>query len=114
MEDTMKDKLRVLIVLVFGYAACASAPVRSYAQQTPVTHHHYIVVDMGSLGGPGSIVYEQVTRSLNNVGTFNACADTPNLDPNNPQNPYFRYPDGVIDPYIQHVFQWKLGEKTDL
>ncbi len=110
----MKYKIRILAALVLGLAACASLPAGSSAQQTPVTHHHYIVVDMGSLGGPGSIVYEQGTRSLNNVGTFNGCADTPNLDPNNPQNPYFGYPDGIIDPYIQHVFQWKLGEKTDL
>ncbi len=86
----MKYKIRILAALVLGLAACASLPAGSSAQQTPVTHHHYIVVDMGSLGGPGSIVYEQGTRSLNNVGTFNGCADTPNLDPEYDTGPIHR------------------------
>src|SRR6266478_4652234 len=110
----MKDRIRIITALAVGFAAYASAPSRSYAQQTPTTHHHYVVVDMGSLGGPGSIVYEQGTRSLNNQGTFTGAADTPNLDPNNPQNPCSGYPDNTIDPYIQHVFRWELGEKADL
>ena len=110
----MKDKLRVLIALVFGFAACASAPLRSSAQQTPTTHHHYVVVDAGTLGGPDSIVYEPGVRSLSNRGTLTSCADTPNLDFNNPQSPDFTYPDGVIDPYIQHSFQSKRGEIEDL
>src|SRR5260370_22325657 len=110
----MKLKIRILMALVFGFAACASAPFRSYAQQIPTTHHHYVVVDAGTFGGPGSIVYEAATRSLNNQGTFTGAADTPNLDPNSPQNPCSGYPDATIDPYIQHVFRWELGEKTDL
>lgn len=97
-----------------GVAACAFAPVRDYAQQTPTTHHHYVVVDAGTFGGPDSIVYEPGVRSLSNRGTLTSCADTPNLDPNNPQNPAFTYPDGIIDPYIQHSFQWELGKLTDL
>ncbi len=110
----MKHKIKILTALVVGFAACASAPLRSYAQQTPTTHHHYVVVDVGTFGGPGSIVYEAATRSLNNQGTFTGAADTPNLDPNNPQNPCSGYPDNTIDPYIQHVFRWELGEKADL
>jgi probable HAF family extracellular repeat protein len=85
----------------------------SQLQKKP-QHHHYKLVDMGALGGPQSIVFEIGTRYLNNHGTFAACADTPNFDPNNPQNPYFLYPDFVIDPYIQHVFSWKKGKVTDL
>src|SRR5260370_8105565 len=100
----MKDKLRVLIALVFGFAACASAPLRSSAQQTPTTHHHYVVVDAGTLGGPDSIVYEPGVRSLSNRGTLTSCADPPNLDSNNPQSPHFTYPHRVINPYIPHHF----------
>jgi probable HAF family extracellular repeat protein len=114
LEDTMKEKLRMAMVLAFGLAVLASASDRSCAQEISSVHHHYIVVDMGSLGGPGSIVFEQGTRSLNNQGTFTGAADTPNLDPNSPQNPCSAYPDGNIDPYVQHVFRWELGEKTDL
>jgi probable HAF family extracellular repeat protein len=100
-----------LLTLVISTAASAQ---NSVAQNHSVKHHHYIVVDMGSLGGPNSIVYEQGTRSLNNHGTFTGAADTPNLDPNSPQNPCSGYPDFTIDPYIQHVFRWERGEKTDL
>jgi probable HAF family extracellular repeat protein len=114
MEDAMKNKIKMLAVLAFGFVALAFGAVRSYAEDKPTTHHHYIVVDMGSLGGPNSIVYEQGTRSLNNQGTFTGAADTPNLDPNSPQNPCSAYPDGIIDPYVQHVFRWESGEKTDL
>ena len=110
----MKHKIRILTALVVVFAACASAPVYSYAQQTPTTHHHYVVVDAGTLGGPDSIVFEPGNRSLNNQGTLTGSADTPNLDFNNPQNPFSTYPDGVIDPYIQHSFQSKRGEITDL
>jgi probable HAF family extracellular repeat protein len=100
-----------LLTLAISTAASAQ---NSVAQIHSVKHHHYIVVDMGSLGGPDSIVYEQGTRSLNNHGTFTGAADTPNLDPNSPQNPCSGYPDFTIDPYIQHVFRWERGEKTDL
>ncbi len=110
----MKHRIRIITALALGYAECASAPSRSYAQQAPTTHHHYVVVDMGSFGGPGSIVYEAATRSLNNQGTFTGAADTPNLDPHSPQNPCSAYPDFTIDPYIQHVFRWESGVKTDL
>jgi hypothetical protein len=118
LEDAMRERIRIITALVFGLATLAMPLVVS-AQNTATQnkntkHHHYVVVDMGSLGGPGSIVYEQGTRSLNNQGTFAGAADTPNLDPNSPQNPCSGYPGFGIDPYIQHVFRWELGEKTDL
>ncbi len=110
----MNHRIRIITALAFGFAFWTSTPVPNYAQQAPTTHHHYVVVDMGGLGGPNSIVYEQGTRSLNNQGTFTGAADTPNLDSNSPQNPCSGYPDFTVDPYIQHVFRWELGETTDL
>src|SRR5229473_3054973 len=110
----MNHRIRIITALAFGFAFWTSTPVPNYAQQAPTTHHHYVVVDMGGLGGPNSIVYEQGTRSLNNQGTFTGAADTPNLDSNSPQNPCSGYPDFTVDPYIQHVFRWEVGESTDL
>lgn len=66
MQGAMKDKIRAITVLAFGFAALAFGPARGYAQDNPTAHHHYIVVDMGSLGGPDSIVFEVGTRALNN------------------------------------------------
>lgn len=90
---------------------CLAAQDRSEEKHR---HHHYKLIDMATLGGPQSIIYEQGTRSLNNHGTFTGCADRRNLDLNKPQNPYFLYPDNVLDPYIQHVFEWEEGKKIDI
>jgi probable HAF family extracellular repeat protein len=106
------------IVSVLLLDAALSAPLRCQAQPATLhlnpVHHHYKLIDMGTLGGPQSIVFEQGTRSLNNRGTLSGCADTPVFDPDNPQNSYFLYPDAELDPYIQHVFQWRNGKVTDL
>jgi probable HAF family extracellular repeat protein len=109
---------RLWFAVLFAGLLAGMSPTRADGQESPLQqqpqHHHYKLVDMGALGGPQSIVFELNTRNLNNQGTFAACADTPNLDPNNPQTPYFGYPDFQIDPYIQHVFNWKKGKVTDL
>jgi probable HAF family extracellular repeat protein len=110
----MREKLRMATALAFGLALCASAPVRSYAQEKPSAHHHYKLIDLGTLGGPQSVIFETATRPLNNRGTVVGCADTSNLDPNNPQNPYFLFVEGVVDPFIQHVFEWHEGIHSDL
>jgi probable HAF family extracellular repeat protein len=105
------------VVLLAGLVA-GTCPTRADGQESQLKekpqHHHYKLVDMGALGGQQSVVFEVNVRYLNNSGIFAACADTPNFDPNNPQNPYFGYPDFQIDPYIQHVFNWKKGKVTDL
>lgn len=108
---------KIIATTLFTLAISAAATAQTQtavAQDKNTKHHHYVVVDMGSLGGPGSITFEVGTRALNNQGTFTGAADTPNLDPNSPQNPCSAYPDFAVDPYIQHVFRWELGEKTDL
>lgn len=93
-------------------------PLAVAAQAAPTknrtTHHHYKLIDLGTLGGPQSVIFEQATRPLNNQGTVVSCADTSNLDPDNPQNPYFIYPDNKLNPYIQHISRWRDGTKTDL
>lgn len=106
---------RIIATALFTLAISSTSRAQnSVSEVHAAKHHHYLVVDMGSLGGPDSVVFEVGTRALNNQGTFTAAADTPNLDPNSPQNPCSAYPDFAVDPYIQHVFEWKRGEKTDL
>lgn len=117
----MKSGKPTFFIAMLLFAALVLAglgvPTRVIAQEQKDhhgEHHHYKLVDMGTLGGPQSIIYEQGTRSLNDHGTFTGCADTPSLDPNSPQNSYFVYPDNILDPYIQHVFEWEEGETTDV
>ena len=106
-------------VIVMTTLALLTMPVAIAAQANTTQnhkakHHHYQLIDLGTLGGPQSIIFEQATRPLNNQGTVVSCADTSNFDPSNPQNPYFGYPDSKVDLYIQHISQWRDGEKTDL
>lgn len=110
-------KFKNLTLLAVTLVGVLALPIWLAAQDNPDgnhRHHHYQLIDLGTLGGPQSIIYEAATRPLNNQGTVTGCADTSTLDPNNPQNPYFAYPNGVVDPYIQHVFRWRDGVLTDL
>jgi probable HAF family extracellular repeat protein len=95
-------------------------PLWTVAQDNPTQdhkskHHQYKLKDLGTLGGPQSIIFG-LTRPLNTQGVVTGCADTSILDPNNPQNPYFFQPNysGGLDPYIQHAFQWQNGILSDL
>jgi probable HAF family extracellular repeat protein len=75
-------------------------------------HHppRYRLVDVGTLGGPGSFV----SAFNNNLNKFRPlltnCADTAQLNPNFPDNdnPYLNFP------YLQHGFRWSSGHLTDL
>lgn len=106
----------VVVITLFALAM----PVGMAAQDIPSQdhkskHHQFKLKDLGTLGGPQSIIFG-LTRPLNNRGVVTGCSDTSTLDPNNPKNPYFsqpNYPNG-LDPYIQHAFQWKDGVLNDL
>lgn len=112
----MKHKIRILTALMLGFAALAM-PLASFAQnnQAPVgpQHHHYKVVDLGTLGGPQSFLNEEGNptfpgaHALNRAGAVAAIGDTSTPDPFNP-NCYGADCDTV------HVFAWKAGVQTDL
>jgi probable HAF family extracellular repeat protein len=75
-------------------------------------NHHYRLVDLGTFGGPQSIVLA-AGQVLNNQGMVAGCADTPTHDPNFPNfNPFLNPP--APDPFIFHAFQWQKGVLTDL
>lgn len=105
--------LAIAVITILSFPPALVAQDAS-AQSKRAERHHYKLVDLGTLGGPQSIIYEAATRPLNNRGTLTGCADTSTLDPNNPQNPYFAYPNNVVDPYEQHVFRWHDGVQADL
>jgi probable HAF family extracellular repeat protein len=104
----MKDKLRILTVLAFGFAVLASAPARSYAQNQSKSYHHYRLVDLSTLGGPQSYMFE-LTGPLSSNGSVAACADLATLDPSNPPSPAF-----LGDAYLQHGVKWTDGKLKDL
>jgi uncharacterized membrane protein len=104
----MRTKTLILAAVIALLAA--AVPRRLIAQSTPAhgSHHHYRLIDIGTLGGPQSRVDYQYP--INNAGTVSGSADT--ADPNpfyGNDNPFF-----FSDRFIQHAFLWKDGVLTDL
>ncbi|HWS95286.1 MAG TPA: hypothetical protein VN620_02260, partial [Candidatus Methylomirabilis sp.] len=99
---------------ILAVTADAQETVHVTAQDnagTKAGHHHYLLVDLGTLGGPDSIIFGE-TGPLNNRGMVSSCATTSVLDPNYPNiNPYFT---ARGDSYIQHAFVWRDGVLSDL
>ena len=101
-------KLSMVIAIVFAVLAIS---LQVAAQKYYARHHHYKLIDLGTLGGPDSIIFG-LTVPLNNRGMVSSCATTSVLDPNYPNiNPYFSAPG---DSYIQHAFLWQDGVLSDL
>src|SRR5215469_13660344 len=76
---------------------------------SPTKHHQYKLIDLGTFGGPSSIIFG-ATGPVNNLGQVTSCADTAIPDPYVPNgNPYFGQ-----DPLVQHAFFWSHGVLGDL
>lgn len=101
--------------LTYGIAisfALLAMSLQLAAQEEHAKHHHYKLIDLGTLGGPDSIVFG-LTGPLNNRGMVSSCATTSVQDPNYPNiNPYFSTAPGAS--YIQHTFLWQDGVLLDL
>ena len=77
-------------------------------QKREKTHHHYVLKDLGTLGGPSSFFFTNpIARFVNNRGTVVGVADTPALDPMAPNC-------AGPDCHLIHGFQWRQGVLTDL
>jgi probable HAF family extracellular repeat protein len=101
---------------VVSLCAALALPVRLAAQEQKEeknAHHHYKVVDLGTLGGPQSFLNEEGvplfpnTYVLNRAGVVAAIGDTATPDPFNPL--CFGQDCDVI-----HAFSWVDGVQTDL
>ena len=117
MQSTRLDArfATCLAIALLVFAIVPLAAQNDPSQSHNPKHHQYKLIDLGTLGGPQSIIFG-LTRPLNNEGEVAGCADTSTLDPNNPQNPYFFQPNysGGFDPYIQHAFRWENGVLRNL
>jgi probable HAF family extracellular repeat protein len=106
----MKSRIGTFQALICILAAL-TIPVRAAGQEGKKKgHHHYILKDLGTLGGPKSTGTE-FQQILNDRGAFVGGADT--LSPNpypNCFNP-FNFP---VECNVQHAFEWRDGELIDL
>jgi probable HAF family extracellular repeat protein len=83
-------------------------------QEQNARHRRYILVNLGTLGGPQSVVSGFLTRLLNSQGTVAGCADTATADPNYPDFNFSGFSPATPDPFIFHAFRWRERAITDL
>jgi probable HAF family extracellular repeat protein len=110
-------KSKTLCIIAMTLFAALAIPIHLAAQnnqESKPKHHHYKLIDMGTLGGPQSYVnagsgneFGNFASIVNNRGTMTGSADTSTQDP----FPGFCFND---DCFVSHTFEWKIGVKTDL
>jgi uncharacterized membrane protein len=108
----MKSKLMWFTVMTLF--AALTIPLRLTAQEQEKKHTRYKLLDLGTLGGPQSVVSGALTQLLNNRGTVAGCSDTPTADPNYPDFNFQGFSPATPDPQIFHGFRWQEGAMTDL
>jgi probable HAF family extracellular repeat protein len=104
----MKARLSAWLTALTVIAALA-LPGRAAAQQHWAAPYPYILIDLGTFGGPHSSLDLPATP-INAQGIVLGTADTTIADTDYPNfNPYMGQ-----DPYITHAFAWHKGVLTDL
>jgi probable HAF family extracellular repeat protein len=82
-------------------------PALLSAQRLPSQHHHYKLIDTGTLGGPTSSLGFEGERDVNNRGTVVSLAETTIPDPYAPNCL-------LSDCFVGHAVSWQNGVLTDL
>lgn len=110
-------KLPLFLILMSSLSAVLAVPTLSFGQnaqaQVAPQHHHYKVVDLGTLGGPQSFFNEGGVPTfpgstvLNRAGAVTGISDTSAPDPFNP----FCYGQ---DCDVMYAFRWQDGVQTNL
>jgi len=101
--------IAVILVATLATSRWLAAQVQT-EEHSKKEHHHYTLIDLGTLGGPHS--YGSVNgdgfQLLNNAGVVASSADTALSDPNAPNS--------CFDPdcFRAHAFRWEDGVMTDL
>src|SRR5271169_5478479 len=109
-------KPRNLLLLLTVLVITLASPIWLAAQKQQdglehgKEHHHYKLIDLGTLGGPSA--YRSINapgyQIINDVGVVSFAADTVMPDPNAPNLCYFH------DCFVGHAARWENGEVRDL
>jgi probable HAF family extracellular repeat protein len=97
--------MKFRMLLTFGVlTAIAASQLDGQDLPKANKHHHYKLVDLGTLGGPNSQVNGlEAIRDISRRGTVTGAADTTTTDP-------FCF----VDCFVNHAFAWRNGKLTDL
>lgn len=92
----------IILFAVITFVSLLGIPTRVAGQQ----HHHYKLIDLGTLGGPTNSLGFEGERDLNNRGLVVSLADTPLADP--------YAPSCFLDCFLAHAVEWRDGALSDL
>jgi probable HAF family extracellular repeat protein len=104
-------------IITLAVLAAMALPVRPAAQEQREQkngHHHYQLIDIGSLGGPNTYLSGPGIQTLNNRGTVAAYANTAAANPNANCAIPFNANGGGGDCFVEHAVVWRNGTLTDL
>jgi len=100
-------KFRTLTTVVLAtWLLANAATIRLFAQEHG-QHHHYKLIDLGSLGGPGGGIVGPSTGPLNNRGMILGGSDTSNADPFAPNHCFY-------DCFVDRSILWFNGHEIEL
>jgi probable HAF family extracellular repeat protein len=109
VTDSASSKQSANYTITINPAAAAVAnSTSSLPQEQKSEHHHYKLIDMGTLGGPNSSLDWPFGRNINSSGTTISEAETAFGDPFAPN--CLQAPDCLVD----RGLQWKDGASTDM
>lgn len=96
---------RFIAMTFFAVALAVGVAAQDAAQNHTAKHHHYKLIDLGTLGGPNSSVtfLGYTNKTMDSHGTVVGIADTSTADPF-----------CMVDCFVNHAFQWRNGISTDL
>jgi hypothetical protein len=97
-------------ITAVSFCAALAMPFGSFAQEQDATHHHYKLVDTGTLGGPNNNFSGPGLPILNNRGTFATFTNTSTPNPNAGCFLAFNSPDC----FVEHAAVWHNGTLIDL
>ena len=109
----MKTKRSITWIIVLAVLATLGTAARLAAQEQKEEkneHHHYKLIDVGTLGGPSSLFSGPILEILNNRGTFAVIANTSTANP----NPGCNIPFSLPDCFVEHAAVWHDGTLIDL
>jgi probable HAF family extracellular repeat protein len=109
--DPFSGTASATYTITINAAAAANHATETLATLDPSTsHHHYKLIDMGTLGGPNTRISGPGFQILNNRGMFAAFANTSASNPNSNCFVPFNAPDC----FIEHPTVWHNNVLTDL
>jgi probable HAF family extracellular repeat protein len=106
----MRTATSLCFIAASFVAAAIPAVTAAQEQQGHKQHHHYKLIDLGTLGGPTA--YRSINapgyQIINDSGVIAFAADTTAADPNAPNLCF------VTDCSLVHAARWKKGKVEDL